>query len=49
MATKERLRNLPSGNDGKIYSLIDGEMLNTFIILKISPRVELTVTSSVKE
>lgn len=43
MATKERLRNLPSGNDGKIYSLIDGEMLNTFIILKISPRVELTV------
>lgn len=43
MATKERLRNLPSGNDGKVYSLIDGEMLNTAIILKISPRLELTV------
>ncbi len=40
---KERLRKLPSGNDGKAYSLINGEMLNTFIILKISPRLENTV------
>lgn len=43
---KERLRNLPSGNDGKAYSLINGEMLNTFIILKISPRLENTVEES---
>lgn len=40
---KELLKNIPSGNDGKAYSLIDGEMVNTFTILKITPRLELTV------
>lgn len=39
MAAKERLRNIPSGNDGNGYALINGEMLNVFKIRKISPKL----------
>lgn len=36
---KERLRNIPSGNDGNGYALIDGEILNVFKIRKIEPKL----------
>lgn len=36
---KERLRNIPSGNDGNGYALVDGQMLNVFKIRKISPKL----------
>ena len=36
---KERLRNIPSGNDGNGYTLVNGEMLNVFKIRKISPKL----------
>lgn len=39
MAGKERLKNIPSGNDGNGYAIVDGEMLNVLKIRKISPKL----------
>ncbi len=39
MAAKERLKNLPSGNDGNGYAMINGEILEVFKIRKISPKL----------
>lgn len=36
---RERLKNIPSGNDGDGYALVDGELLNVFKIRKISPKL----------
>ena len=36
---KERLKNIPSGNDGDGYCMVGGEMLNVFKIRKISPKL----------
>lgn len=39
MATKERLKNLPSGRDGYGYALVYGEMLPVLKIRKLSPKL----------
>ena len=39
MAGKERLKNIPTGNDGNGYALINGEMLNVLKIRKSSPKL----------
>ena len=39
MSKKERLRNIPSGNDGNGYALVDGEILNVLKIRKIEPKL----------
>ena len=39
MAAKERLRNIPSGNDWDGFTVVDGELLNVFTIRKLSPKL----------
>ena len=36
---KEYLRNIPSGNDGNGFAMIDGQILNVFKIRKIKPKL----------